>query len=50
MAFLSIEDALTGELDVEEKVASIPDSLQVKGMFFSRLRDRVGSGFAELEP
>lgn len=45
MAFVSTREPLAGDLDIESKVAEIPAALQVKGIFFSRLRERVGAGF-----
>jgi uncharacterized protein (TIGR02265 family) len=43
-------DALEGDLDIAAAAASIPDGFFAKGMFHSRLKSKVGTGWSELEP
>lgn len=43
------EDVLRGDVDVEAKARGIPLSYVVKGMFFSRLRARVGDSWSQVE-
>jgi hypothetical protein len=39
----SLDEPLTGTLELEAKAKAIPASYLVKGMFFRRLREAVGS-------
>jgi uncharacterized protein (TIGR02265 family) len=43
-ATYTIDQALTGDLDVEGLARSIPQTYVVKGMFFSRIRGRLRDG------
>ena len=46
---LSPDLTLTGSYDVESRARNIPASYIVKGMFFSRLRSKLGDRWSEVE-
>lgn len=43
------EEPLKGDVDVEAQARDIPPSFVVKGMFFTRLRDKLGDRWAAFE-